>query len=144
MKEILLVLMCILCGHLHQLSFNTNQFTVTGAFNRTTTTSRKIPVTFIGTVTSIELLGKRDVRVIPVDFDSRFTITVHIESVTPGDVPLEAGTDQVFAVHSPARLFQGVEKDVIGKKYRFKIVWNDMPNRSKFSDLTASTTAPAS
>jgi len=144
MKETLLVLLCVLYSSPHELPFNAKQFNITGTFNRTITKSRKIPVTFIGTVTAIELLGNRELRVIPVDFDSRFAVTIHIESVTPRDVPLVAGTDQVFAVHSPSELFQSREKDAIGKKYRFQIVWNEMPDRSRFSNLTASPTASAS
>ena len=137
MEVILLVLICVLYGSPHELPFDTNQSTGAGTFNRTTTTNHKIPITFIGRVTSIEPLRERELQVIPVDFDSRFAITVHIESVTPREVPLKGGIDQVFAVHSPARLFRTVEEDVIGKRYRFKVTWNEVRNRSRFSDLTA-------
>ena len=118
MKVILLVLICVLCG------------SSPGVLNR------KVSITFIGTVKSIEQLGQRELRVTPVDFDSRFAVTVHIESVAPEDGPLEAGTDRVFAVHSPSKLFGAVEKDIIGKKYRFKVAWDEV--RHRFSELTTS------
>jgi hypothetical protein len=129
MKVMLLVLICVLCSSSPELLLNTNQSTAT------MTTSHKVSITFSGTVKSIEPLGKRELRVIPVDFDSKFAVTVHIESVTPGEVPLEGGTDQVFAVHSPARLFGAVKEDIVGKKYRFKVTWNGV--RHRFSELTA-------
>ena len=138
MKVIPLVLICVLYGSPHELLFDTNQSMGAGTFNPTTATSRKIPITFIGRVTSIEQLGKREIQVIPVEFDSRFAITVHIESVTPREVPLEGGTDQVFAVHSPVKLFRAVEEDIVGKRYRFKVTWNEVRNRSRFSGLSAS------
>lgn len=119
MKVILLVLICVLCGSSPDLP------------------SHKVSITFIGTVKSIEPLGQRELRVIPVDFDSRFAVTVHIESVTPGKAPLEGGADRVFAVHSPAQLFGAVEEDIVGKKYRFRVAWNGA--RHRFSGLT---TAP--
>lgn len=100
-------------------------------------TIHKVTITFAGTVKSVEMLGDRELKVIPVDFDSRFAVTVHIESVTPKEVPLKADTDQNFAIHSPAQLFQAAKEEVIGKKYRFKVVWNGMRSNSKFYDLSA-------
>jgi len=128
MKVIMLVLVCVLSGS-HQLPLNTNQSTGTG------TTSHKVSITFIGTVKSLDPWGERELRVIPTDFDSRFAVTVHIESVTPGDAPLEGGKDQVFAVHSPARLLGAVKEDMVGRKYRFKVTWDGV--RHRFSGLTA-------
>ena len=116
MKVILLVLICVLGASSNELP------------------SHKVSITFMGTVQSIEPLGQRELRVTPVDFDSRFAVTVHIESVTPEDGPLEGGTDRVFAVHSPSKLFSAVEKDIIGKKYPFKVAWDEV--RHRFSELT--------
>jgi len=82
-------------------------------------------------------LGERELKVIPVDFDSRFAVTIHIESVTPKEVPLKADTDENFAIHSPAQLFQVSKEDSVGKKYCFKVVWNGMPDNSKFYNLSA-------
>jgi hypothetical protein len=82
-------------------------------------------------------LGETELKVIPVDLDSRFAVTVHIESVTPKEVPLKADTDQDFAIHSPAQLFHAAKEETIGKKYRFKIVWNGLRSSSTFSELSA-------
>ena len=117
MKVILLMLICVLGASSNELP------------------SHKVSITFIGTVQSIEPLGQRELRVTPVDFDSRFAVRVHIESVTPEDGPLEGGTDRVFAVHSPAQLFGAVQEDVIGKKYRFRVAWDEV--RHRFSGLTS-------
>jgi len=128
MKVISPMLICVLCVSSQELAVNTNQ--------STGIKSRKVSITFIGTVKSIEPLGKRQLRVTPVDLDARFAVTVHIESVTRGEVPLEGDTDQVFAVHSPAKIFGAAkEEDIIGKKYRFKVAWNGV--RHRFSDLSA-------
>src|ERR1043166_3806165 len=60
-------------------------------------TTHKVTITFTGTVKSVEMLGDRELKVFPIDLDSRFAITVHIEAVTPEDVPLKVDTDQNFA-----------------------------------------------
>jgi len=127
MKLFLLLLICILCGSSVELRPNPNWSK--GTLERFT--SHKV-ITFIGTVKSIEPLGQRELRVIPVDRDSRFAITIQIEAV-PRESPLESGKDQVFAVHSPARLFRLSERDIIGRKYRFKVTCTE----GRFSDLTA-------
>ena len=64
-------------------------------------------------------------------------MVVHIQAVTPKDVPFTRDTDQVFAVHSVAKLFGAAEEDIIGRKYRFEISWNGALNKKRFSDLTA-------
>ena len=133
MKVILLIVISILCGSMPELSLNTNQFART--FNRTKTPSKKIRITFTGTVKSIEPLGRRELQVIPVDFNSRFAVGIHIESVSPTEVPLAGDTDRVFAIHSPAMLFGVAPENIIGRKYRFKITWNEVRSKSKFSDL---------
>jgi hypothetical protein len=135
MKIFLLVLIGILCASSRESRPNTNQSSLTKTSDAST--SRKVSITFIATVKSIELLGERELKVIPVDFDSRFAVTIHIESVTPKEVPLKADTDENFAIHSPAQLFQVSKEDSVGKKYRFKVVWNGMPGNSKFSNLSA-------
>ena len=100
-----------------------------------------IPITFVGTVKSVEPLGERELRGIPVDpvdFDSRvarFAVTVHIEAVTPGQVAFERGTDQAFTVHEPIAVFG---PDAIGKKYRFEAGWNEEHNGSMIINLKAS------
>ncbi len=134
MKVFLIVLLCVLAGNSRPGSSYTTHAAGTGNF--VCSSSKKVSITFIGTVKSIETLGERKVRVIPVDLDSRFAITIHIEAVLPDGVPLKAGTDQVFAVHSPVMLFQMGAADIIGKKFRFKIAWKGTDNDSRFSNLT--------
>ena len=135
MKIFLLALIGVLCASSLQSRRNTNQSSLTKTSDAST--SHKVSITFIATVKSIELLGERELKVIPVDFDSRFAVTVHIESVTPKEIPLKADTDQNFAIYSPAQLFQAVKEEAIGKKYCFKVVWNGMRSNSKFYNLTA-------
>jgi len=135
MKIFLLVLIGILCASSRESRPDTNQSSLTKTSDAST--SHEVSITFIATVKSIELLGERELKVIPVGFDSRFAVTVHIESVTPKEVPLEAETDENFAIHSPAQLFQVAKEEAIGKKYRFKVVWNGMPGNSKFYNLSA-------
>jgi len=135
MKIFLLALIGVLCASSLQSRRNTNQSSLTKTSDASM--SHEVSITFIATVKSIELLGERELKVIPVGFDSRFAVTVHIESVTPKEVPLEADTDEIFAIHSPAQLFQAAKEDSVGKKYRFKVVWNDVPGNSKFSNLSA-------
>lgn len=138
MKVVLLIVTCVLLGGSHEQPFNTNQSTGAGVVNRTMTTAHKTQLTFIGTVKSVEPLGKRKLSVIPVHFDPRFAVTVQIKSVTPQGGPLKRGTEQVFAIHSPAQLFRADVEDVILKKYCFKVGWEKMGDRTRFSGLTAS------
>ena len=135
MKIFLLVLIGVLCASSIQSLPNINQSSPTETSE--SSTSHKVPITFIATVKSIELLGETELKVIPVDLDSRFAVTVHIESVTPKEVPLKADTDQDFAIHSPAQLFHAAKEESISKKYRFKIVWNGLRSSSTFSELSA-------
>ena len=135
MKIFLLVLLGVLCASSRESRPDTNQSSLTKTSDASM--SHEVSITFIATVKSIELLGERELKVIPVGFDSRFAVTVHIESVTSKEVPLEADTDENFAIHSPAQLFQVAKEDSVGKKYRFKVVWNDVPGNSKFSNLSA-------
>ena len=135
MKIFLLVLIGVLCATSREPQPNASQSSSTETPDAST--HHKVSITFIATVKSIEMLGERELKVIPVGFDSRFAVTVHIESVTPKEVPLKADTDEIFTIHSPAQLFQAVKEDTIGKKYRFKVVWNGMPGNSKFYNLSA-------
>jgi hypothetical protein len=138
MKIILLMLICTLGSSANSPLIEANPPTKVETFKPTMVTNRKVSITFTGTVKSIELLGERKLKVIPVNFDSRFAVTVHIESVTPLETPLKEGAEAIFAIHSPARLFLAGEKDVVGKKYRFRLTWEKVNDRSRFSQLTAS------
>ena len=135
MKIFLLVFIGVLCATSREPQRNISQSPSTETPDAST--HHKVSITFIGTVKSIEQLSERELPVIPIGFDSRFAVTVHIESVTPKEVPLKADADENFAIHSPAQLFQAAEEDTIGKKYRFKVVWNGVPDNSKFYNLSA-------
>jgi len=95
-------------------------------------------IKFTGTVKSIEVLGERKLKVIPVHFDPRFAVTVDIESTTPQETWFKEGAEETFAIHSPAKLFLTREQDVIGKKYRFELIREKLTNGSRYSQLTAS------
>jgi hypothetical protein len=131
--KVLLAFLCILFTNPQELRPNTSKSFPAGTTDESP--RRKCSINFVGTVKSIDQLGKKELRVTPVDLDSRFAITIHIEAVTQGEVPLKPGTDHVFAVHSPARLFGVVIEEIIDKKYRFKVNWN--VDNNQFSDLTA-------
>lgn len=137
MKVILLMLICALYAGTQSYLSDLNPPAQARAFKLAMNTDHKTSITFTGTVKSIELLGKRELEVTPVDLDPKFAVTVHLESVTPPEAPIKEGADVVFAIHSPARLFRGGEGSVIGKKYHFKVIWEQVNNRSRFSRLAA-------
>ena len=138
MKVALVLLTCVLLNSSRELRINTNHLTKAGVVNRATATAHKTSLTFIGTVKSVEPLRKRELNVIPVDFDPRFAVTVYIDSVTSHEGPLEVSTERVFAIHSPVRLFRANVADVILKKFRFKVDWEKSSCKPRFSNLTAS------
>ena len=136
MRVILLMLTCALSGSNSSLIEATRPAKAS-AFEPAKVVNPKVSITFTGTIESIEPLGKRALKVIPVDFDSSFALIIQIDSVSTRETSLKAGRKAVFAIHSQARLFPA-EKDVIGKKYRFKLNWEKVSNTSRFSQLAAS------
>jgi hypothetical protein len=97
-------------------------------------------VAFAGTVKSIEMLGRRNVAVIPVHFAGfrgtprladgaewapmerlAFGVTVEIDSAGGDDAYFAAGREVVLAIHSPAQLFHAAQEDVVGKRYDFTV-----------------------
>jgi hypothetical protein len=71
------------------------------------------------TVQDVVLLTHFSGRVIPVDFDPRFALTVRIESVDPAATNFTVGAVVTFAIHSPSLLFEEEAKK--GKTYDFSI-----------------------
>ena len=67
--------------------------------------STKDEIHMRATVRDVAPLAEFSGRVIAVDGDPRFALTVRIESVDPADGNFAVGTDVVFAIHSPAMLF---------------------------------------
>jgi len=57
------------------------------------------------TVQDVVLLTDFSGKVIPVDFDPRFAVTVRIESVGPAVTNFTVGAVVAFAIHSPSLLF---------------------------------------
>jgi len=71
------------------------------------------------TVQDVVPLADYSGKVIPVDFDQRFALTVRIESVDPAVSGFNAGTVIAFAIHSPALLFRCDATK--GKTYDFSL-----------------------
>jgi len=71
----------------------------------------------VGAVTMSKDLVRGDVQMIPITLDARFGIRVRIERIVSGDSPWKLGSEQVFVIHSPVRMFGNY--DLKGEKYRF-------------------------
>src|SRR5262249_42101738 len=70
------------------------------------------------TVQDVVLLTHFSGKIILVDFDPRFALTVRIESVDPAATNFTVGADEVFGIHSPSLLFGEEAK---GKTYDFTV-----------------------
>jgi len=96
-----------------------------------------------GTVEDVVMLTKFSGKVIPVDFDPRFALTIRIESVDPeGRFP--TGAVVAFAIHSPALLFGA--KEAKGRTYDFSVHRKVKRGKTTYFGLKAEDvqTAPAS
>lgn len=71
------------------------------------------------TVQDVVLLTDFSGKVIPVDFDPRFVLTVRIESVGPTATNFSVGAVVAFAIHSPSLLIGEEAKK--GKTYDFSV-----------------------
>jgi hypothetical protein len=71
------------------------------------------------TVQDVVLLTDFSGKVIPVDFDPRFALTVRIASVGPAATNFTVGAVVAFAIHSPSLLFGEEAKK--GKTYDFSV-----------------------
>jgi hypothetical protein len=140
MKVIPLMLTLALSGSPNLSSVEAKLPAKDSALRNSMETHQTSTVTFVGTVESIELLGKRKLTVIAIDSDPRFVVTVNLESVTPRDAPLKEGR-AMFAIHSPARLFRSQIEAVIGKQYLFRVTWQKLNDGARFSQLTATAIA---
>lgn len=69
------------------------------------------------TVQAVVPLTSFSGAVTPVDFDSRFALTLRIESAAPAITNFSAGDVVALAIHSPALLFAG--EPTKGKIYDF-------------------------
>ena len=72
-------------------------------------------------------------KVIPVDFDPRFALTVRIESGGPAATNFTVGAVVVFAIHSPSLLFgEEVKKE---KTYDFSVQREIKHGKTKYFGL---------
>ena len=71
------------------------------------------------TVQDVVLLTDFSGKVIPVNFDPRFALTVRIESVDAAATSFTVGAVVTFAIHSPSLLFGDEAKK--GKTYDFSV-----------------------
>ena len=71
----------------------------------------------VGAVTMTRDLLPHAAQTIPITFDARFGIRVRIERVVSGDSPWKAGSEHMFLIHSPVRMFG--RYDLKDEKYRF-------------------------
>jgi hypothetical protein len=92
---------------------------------------------FEATVESLETRSHGTESGIPVNVDPRFDMAVRICSVEGEGTPLKAGERQVFAIHSPSELMWGSPQTVVGRRYRFSVLWRPGPP-GKWRDLRAS------
>ena len=79
--------------------------------------SKNARFSIVGSVTISKDPVSPDVQPIPITFDARFVIRLKIEKIVSGASPWKVGTEQVFLIHSPARMFGGY--DVRAKRFRF-------------------------
>ena len=86
-------------------------------------TAQAIDIHFTGKVGWAKMLDEISGTVYPVGFDHRFAVSVDIESVEEKDVPFQAGTTVIFAIHSPAKSFMtsGDLKSIAGCTYDFNL-----------------------
>jgi len=84
-------------------------------------------VVFTGTVEEVEILGRREATVYLAHFDPQFLLVVNVDTVE-GDTssPIVAGENINLAIHSPARLFLGLD-DPKGRRFRFTAEWRLEP-----------------
>ena len=87
-------------------------------------------------VRTIVLISHFSGRVIPVNFDPRFALTVSIESATPSSNVFAPGAVVTFAIHSPSELFQA--EPAIGKAYDFSLYRTTKKGKVRFCCLELS------
>jgi hypothetical protein len=85
------------------------------------------------TVQAVVPLADFSGEITPVDFDPKFALTVHIESVVPAVTNFAAGSVATFAVHSPSLLFGGAATK--GNTYEFSLQHKIEDGKIKFFGL---------
>jgi len=95
-----------------------------------------------GTVENVVMFTEFSGKVIPVDFDPRFVLTIRIASGDP-EGRFSAGAVVAFAIHSPALLFGAKESK--GRTYEFSVHRKVKRGKTTYFGLKAEEvqTAPA-
>lgn len=86
------------------------------------------------TVQAVVLLSRFSGQAIPVDFDPRFALTLHIESAVPSVANFTEGAVVTLAIHSPSLLF--AEEPTKGKAYDFVLHRKVQKGKAKFFGLS--------
>src|SRR5688572_8229602 len=79
----------------------------------------------VGAVTMSKELVPDGAALIPITFDARFIIRVKVERVVSGSAPWKAGSEQLFVIHSPVRMFG--RHDIKGERFRFTFETDPQP-----------------
>lgn len=81
----------------------------------------KIEARFTATVRWIEMIGKREAEVVPIEIVPMWLAEVEILSIEKAAKPFDKKGKMILAIHSPARLFMEPAEDVPGKQYSFTV-----------------------
>ncbi|HEY5927550.1 MAG TPA: hypothetical protein VIV11_37960 [Kofleriaceae bacterium] len=67
-------------------------------------------------------------------FDANWILTVSIEQADAG-LPLAAGSETAFAIHSPVQLTFDSAEECVGKRYEFSVEVDDATGRPRWQTL---------
>ena len=73
-------------------------------------------------------------KIIPIDVAPQFALVLKIESATPVSTNFTIGSNVVFAIHSPTRLF--ADQPVTNRSYDFRLKREVVDGKVVFSDLS--------
>ena len=85
------------------------------------------------TVKEVVMLSSFSGTVLPVDIDSRFALTLHIESVAPVVTNFAVDSVVSFAIHSPSRLFAG--ENAKDKTFDFSVRHKTEKGKTRYFEL---------
>jgi hypothetical protein len=81
----------------------------------------KIKVHFTARVDRIEMIGKREAEVVPIEIVPMWLAEVEILSIEKPMKPFDKNGKINLAIHSPARLFAKPIEEVLGNEYSFTV-----------------------
>jgi len=76
---------------------------------------------FHAKVLGVELIGRRELELTPVDVDPLFAVTIHVERVGAENQAIKDGETRYFGVHSVARTFGS--RKISGKTLHLQAEW---------------------